>query len=151
MKEIPLTQGKVALVDDRDFDLISRFKWYAIRMGKLIYAAHQQRVRPGYGGQRLILMHIMIMSDSRVGYECDHIDGDGLNNTRGNLRMVTRRQNCQNYHIPKTSRYSGVSWDKRYENWQAHVWFGQTHIALGRFDDEHEAYAEYCGAVKSNE
>ena len=151
MKEIPLTQEKVALVDDEDFEQLSQFKWYAIRMGRLIYAAHQQRVFSGYSGQRLLLMHSQILKRHSNAVEVDHIDGNGLNNIRSNLRLVTRRQNCQNYHITKTSRFPGVSWDKTYGRWQSHVWFGQTHIALGRFDTEEEAYSEYVGAIASND
>jgi hypothetical protein len=96
MKEIPLTQGKVALVDDEDFESIANHKWCAHQRGNTFYA---ERSRFGNRGGT-ILMHREILSTSDTALEIDHIDGNGLNNTRANLRVVTHAENMKNQHQP---------------------------------------------------
>lgn len=154
MKEIILTQGKVALVDDGDYEFLNKFKWYAKKSRLTFYAVHNIRFFSGYGGQRQLTMHHMILGKSIDLLQCDHIDGNGLNNQRLNLRIVTSRQNCQNLHINRTSRYPGVSYRKgkcRTKPWIAHIWFG-SHIqkVLGYFQTEEEAYAAYVKALQNN-
>ncbi len=103
-KEIPLTQGLVAIVDDADYEYLSQFKWCARKAGNTYYAVRQEN-------KRFICMHIQIIG-RRPGLEIDHIDGNGLNNRRSNLRFVTLRQNQQNRLYRRYSKYHGVSWDK---------------------------------------
>ncbi len=87
MKEIPLTQGKVALVDDEDYEYLTQWKWcynrYAVRC--IGPKNHRQR----------IAMHQVILNPPE-GLETDHIDRNKLNNQRSNLRAVTRSENMQN-------------------------------------------------------
>lgn len=105
-REIQLTKGQVALVDDQDFDWLSGFKWYAhvrTEEGKF-YAARSKVV--GFGlpqgkynrRQRriIVLMHGEIMGDVPLGMTIDHEDRNGLNNQRYNLRFVTHQQNVIN-------------------------------------------------------
>src|SRR5882724_7878623 len=84
MKEIQLTQGKIALVDDEDFERVNQFKWFLLtsNLHDKLYA--YSRV-PG-------LMHRFIMS-APTGFDVDHIDNDGLNDQKSNLRICTRSQN----------------------------------------------------------
>ena len=107
MKEIQLTQGKMALVDDEDFEYLSQWKWQAKRDGRRFYAIrHQSTIN---GKRPLIYMH-RVLTGAEKGMEVDHIDMDGLNNQRSNLRKCTKQQNCQNRKaLPGNSVFKGVS------------------------------------------
>jgi len=144
MKTIELTQGKVALVDDEDFDELNQYKWYANKKGKAFYAMRYTR-----GGKlrTAILMHRAI-TNFPEGMDVDHINGDGLNNCRTNLRIVTRRQNMQNRHTPKSSIYPGVCWQKDREKWQSLISINGKRKHLGHFDLEVEAYNAYLKALE---
>src|SRR3989304_2105986 len=86
MKEIQLSQGKVALVDDEDFEMLNRYKWSAMR-GANTYYAYTHIILES-GKRTSIAMHRVIMQ-TPVGYETDHRDRNGLNNQRFNLRICT--------------------------------------------------------------
>lgn len=81
-------------------------------------------------------------------YQIDHIDGNGLNNTRDNLRIVSCRQNNQNRHISKSSKYPGVSFNKFRGKWHAYIRVGKKRKHLGYFNTEEEAFNVYKHAVK---
>ena len=78
----------------------------------------------------------------------DHIDGDPLNNTRNNLRVVTPRQNMQNKHVKKTSKYPGVLWIKSRHKWRTEIKTKGKSIHLGYFSDEREAAKAYEKACR---
>jgi hypothetical protein len=147
MKEISLTQGKVALVDDEDFDRLNKFKWFAHKRHGIFYAGRQVTVvyipETKYCKQKIVHMHRLIMevpSDKMI----DHIDGEGLNNQKSNLRAVTNRQNLQNLHRrKKTSRFPGVSWQINDKKWQSGICINRIHHYLGEFSSEEEAFAMY--------
>ena len=146
-REITLTQGKVAIVDATDYESLAGFRWYAWRPA---------RSRTWYAGRNIangtLLMHRQIMSAPR-GFCVDHRDGDGLKNTRENLRLATHRQNLQNrqhLYVGKTSRFLGVCWDKSRNKWLAQIRAGQPvtgplsrRIHLGRYADEADAARAY--------
>jgi hypothetical protein len=143
MKTIPLTQGKVALVDDVDWAALSAVKWSAhidkSRKTQTFYAVRSVRW-PGGGMRRIERMHRLILARKlgrpiAPGMECDHEDGDGLNNTRYNLRERTRRGNGENLHVDKSSQYIGVSWNQRDKRWKAQVQNGKI-VYLGYFATE---------------
>lgn len=148
MKEILLTQGKVALVDDEDYPELSKFKWYAHKDYNTLYALRKSsRVN---GKQHTIPMHSVILGTPK-GMETDHINGNGLDNRRENLREVTTRENAQNRHTPKTSKYPGVTWHKQRGKWQANIRVAGKLNYLGLYGDEETAgivYAMACNAVK---
>ena len=147
MKEIQLTQGKVALVDDEDFEWLNQFKWYAKKDKKTYYAAREIRLPEK---RKTVLMHQVILSDLPKGLMRDHRDGDGLNNQRENLRFVTSRQNSQNRkNITKTSQYPGVDSVGENLRWRARIRKKGKIRLLGRFDTEQEAYEAYKKAVES--
>lgn len=128
MKTIPLTQGKVALVDDSDYRAISKFKWHARKGGNGNWYAvrpltrSEKKVR-GYknGGGMAMHRHLLIeCSSDRV----DHKDGNGLNNQRSNLRFATIGENNRNKLIEpnrNSSGYKGVSWVPRIKRWRARI------------------------------
>lgn len=107
MKEIPLGRGHVALVDDEDFEVLSQTEWRALRgsKSKVLYAI---AVSPKPA--RILTMHSLLL-EKRVGVTVDHIDRNGLNNQRSNLRYATKAQ--QEYNKPKKTgtlhKYKGVA------------------------------------------
>jgi hypothetical protein len=107
-REIPLTQGKVALVDDADYQWLMQWKWYFLARKIGGYAVRQVR---GPHGQILTYMHRVIVTPP-AGLQVDHIDGNKLNNVRSNLRIATQSQNCANKPAKEgiTSGYKGVMW-----------------------------------------
>ena len=141
MKEIKLTQGKVALVDDSDFEILNKYKWCLLKGYNTFYAQRRIGVKEP-GTRRYIMMHTAIMGELPKGYEIDHKDGNGFNNQRDNLRLVTRRQNMQNRRQLKSSQYPGVHWDKKSARWHSV-------IQIGSYLSEEEAFDAYRHAVES--
>jgi hypothetical protein len=139
MKEIHITKGKVAIVDDADYDLLSRYKWYAATTRNKWYAETTLPQR------RNVRMHSMLLPPI-PGKRVDHINGDGLDNRRDNLRLATQRQN--NFNRIKcltvmgkslTSKFKGVSWDQKRGKWRANINIFRKQKSMGRFDDEYLA------------
>ena len=97
MREICLTMGKVAIVDDEDYGELSRFKWHAVRDGRVFYAVRNSPRRGGERG-RLIYMHRQLL-EAEPGQRVDHIDRDGLNNSQSNLRFASHSMNCANQRL----------------------------------------------------
>jgi len=143
-KIIPLTQGKVAIVDDEDYEYLNQFKWYARKHRNTFYAARNIYRN---GKQTVLSMHTAVMGRKK-GLEIDHINGNGLDNRRSNLRFVTHRQNLQNRHTAKTSKYPGVNWSKIAHKWRAYIEINGKQIHLGYFNNEYEAYLAYQKAVE---
>lgn len=137
MKTIELTQGKVALVDDQDYEMLSKFEWCAARDDARIYAASGR-------GTASLKMHSLILCPPD-GYCVDHIDGNGLNNQRNNLRLATTAQNCRNRRksMGKSSRFKGVHWCNTHKKWIASIRFDYKGISLGTFHDEDKAAMAY--------
>lgn len=137
MKEIPLTQGKVAIVDDDDFEWLSKWKWY-YNQG---YAVRTEDIP---GKQKTVLMHAQIMGTPK-GMQTDHRDMNTLNNCKANLRICTfseNKFNC-NKQSNNTSGYKGVTWDKRNKKWYAQIEFQKKNIGIGHFDNPQEAAKMY--------
>lgn len=138
MKQIILTKGKVALVDDADYDWLNQWKWYASKGGNTFYAV--RGVRNG-DKMKFILMHrevLGIIDNEIVG---DHKDHDGLNNQRENLRCATRLQNSSNMvgYKNSTSKYLGVSWSKTNKKWHSQLVHNGKKYSIGFFEDERKA------------
>lgn len=139
MKQIPLTQGKVALVDDEDYSTLSQHKWHYHKTG---YA----RRNINRNGKFITeYMHRRVLD----GKEIDHKDGNRLNNTRENLRVCTHSQNIANskFVSRNTSGYRGVS--KRGNAWDAHVVINGKQKSVGRFTDIRDAARAYNQAALS--
>jgi hypothetical protein len=132
IRYIPLTKGKVAIVDAADYAWLSRWKWHAEESGPGRFYA--SRATPGLGR---IGMHRVIMNPPK-GMLVDHIDGNGLNNRRCNLRICTPQENAYNTRPAcNKPRFKGVT--PCGHLWWASVWHdGQEH-ELGLFDDEIQA------------
>ena len=143
MAEIPLTQGKVALIDDADLPLGQDRKWYALRRnsGEGWYAVSNISRRIGGG---TVYMHRLLFPDA---IRVDHKNNDGLDNRRstGNVRPCTQGQNLANQ--PKcrggSSRFKGVYWEKSRGRWAVRVGYRGRHVWLGYFADEVAAAKAY--------
>jgi hypothetical protein len=142
LREIHLGQGFVALVDDEDYERVSHLSWYAQVTPSTAYAVHNKRI-PNQGWKKLRL-HRLIMG-APDDAEVDHIDGNGLNNQRYNLRIVTRADNMKNKNIYKnnSSGYKGVTWDTSRNKWRAQVGFNGKSVTIGRFGNLEDAAQAY--------
>lgn len=145
-REIALTKGYVAIVDDDDFDQLSQWKWCVVMTGransKRPYAA---RVAQKDGAPRMILMHRRLC-ETPTGKVVDHINRNSLDNRRNNLRVCTRGENSQNspsHNDSHSSHYKGVCWHKRRGKWCAR--FRGRH--LGVFLNEKDAALAYDSAA----
>jgi hypothetical protein len=137
MKTIPLTQGKVAIVDDEDYEELNKYKWHADDSTGLWYAKRNVGIE---GKRTTIKMHRQLMGFPE-GKEIDHINHDGLDNRRENLRVCTHGQNQRNHLRRKdnTSGLIGVSWHTIAKKWRAYIQKDKTLIHIGYFNDKTEA------------
>lgn len=146
-KEIPLTQGKIAIVDAADYEWLNQWKWCAwkVKTHHTYYAIRTQRIN---GKNTTIRMHRLIL-DAKGGEQADHIDGNGLNNSRDNLRIATPLQNTHNSRRPinNTSGYKGVYWHKRTGKWMARININNKRKHLGLFTSPEEAAKAYDTAA----
>ena len=144
MKKIRLTQGKVSLVDDEDFKMLNKFKWYLVDQGKTYNAG---RKAPAIKGKRgVIRMHHAILGFPSNGFVTDHADGDGLNNQRYNLSFVTHRQNTHNRKNQikqKSSQYPGVQWKGGKNEWRTRIYIDGKIKEIGSFEKEIDAFNAY--------
>lgn len=150
MKEIPVRKGKNALVDDEDFEMLSKFRWFTFPRQYGTSYVLMKIPKSADMGKGQVAMHRLIMTPEEWE-EVDHIDGDGFNNQKSNLRIVTHRQNGQNWHGKKTSRYPGVDWVKRLGKWRANIRINGKKVYLGVSDDEDEAFQMYKDACDALE
>ena len=140
-RTIPLSGGFVALVDEEDYGRLSQHKWFAQRGKRTTYAARDQHAP----ARRRMYMHreILGLPDGRT-MNADHKNGNGLDNRRENLRVGTQSQNLANRAgWGKTSRYKGVTWNKKRGVWVASVCVNYKHHFLGHFSLEEEAARAY--------
>ncbi len=146
MKRIPLGKsGLFALVDDEDYDDLSRFKWYKYKNPNrsTIYAVRKFKLDEKYKSE---YMHKRLTGFNQT----DHINGDGLDNQRQNLRSCSNSQNRANtpkQKNAKTSVYKGVYWHKGDQKWMVRIQVNYKSIYLGSFEDEMQAARAYDAAA----
>jgi len=149
-RKIPLTQGKFALVDPEDYQELSKYKWFAIRSPRGFYAARSVGSNRRKTGQQTIRMHQVILKPPE-GKFIDHINHNGLDNRRSNLRICTLQQNIWNMRKQRgncASQYKGVTWRKDIGKWQARITCNGELLSIGLFDDEKAAAAAYDKKAK---
>jgi hypothetical protein len=142
-RRIPLTQGKFAIVDPEDYDRLSRYKWFAMRSRRGFYAIRM--VTTKNGRRKKIRMHRQILN-APADKLVDHINHNGLDNRKANLRIVTNMQNSWNKRKQKgdySSQYKGVSWAKRVGKWHTEIYCNGSKIFIGYFDDQVAAAKAY--------
>lgn len=138
-KEIELTKGKVAIVDDEDFEWLSQWKW---NCNKREYARRKGRVSDGDRCGKYVAMHREIVH-CPDGYVVDHIDGNTLNNQKSNLRICTQKDNVRNSsnYSSMMGNYKGVT--KREKSFMVRIGVDFDRIYIGRFSDEIAAANAY--------
>ncbi len=145
MREILLTQGKVAFVDDTDYEELSKHKWCAHKHSSGNFYA--MRMPTQINGKR----HTIYMAREILGLkhgdkrQADHIDHNTLNNCQVNLRVCTNQQNQMNQksHLNKTSQFKGVSWNKQHNKWYAQIMINGITKSLGFWNTEEVAALAY--------
>ena len=140
---MPLTRGYVALVDDEDYDRVSAGSWQVLGHRRTRYA-----VRPSGHGKPTIYMHRMILG-AQPGQLVDHINHDGLDNRKANVRLCSPSQNMANQEKNRagTSRFKGVHRVKGYDRWRASIFYGGKTRHLGSFGSEEDAARVYDTAA----
>ena len=146
VKEIQLTQGKVALVDDADYEWLNQWKWYAKKERGTFYAV--RGINKG-GDRRSIRMHRLILGLTDPKDFGDHKDMDGLNNQRNNLRKCSHAQNQRNRngHRNSASKFKGVTFRTKDNMWYAQIKYNKKLTHLGGFKTEIEAAQKYNEAA----
>lgn len=137
MKEIKLTgkydNERVVLVDDEDYERVSLFKWSLLKNKTVEYAKNSS----------IGLMHRMILKIDDKNQHVDHLDHNGLNNQKSNLRLCTVSENMRNRRKiiskPTSSKYIGVYWSNFYNDWKARYYYQKNRCFTGSFDTEVEA------------
>lgn len=149
MREIPLTKGRVAIVDDDDYARISSHKWYVCETrGIALYAARKEKLTNGK--RKMILMHREILD---IDGEIDHINRNGLDNRRSNLREATRQMQTQNRMGKRASSslYKGVSltiFKSGNKRWKAQYRKDGKTVHIGYFGSEEEAARAYDAVAR---
>lgn len=140
-KEIKLSRGLVAIVDDADFDWLNQWKWSALKVGKKAKKFYAVRM----AGKKMVLMHRLI-AGAHQGVNTDHKDGNSLDNQRHNLRLCNQSQNTLNAspHKDKVgSKFKGVHWHRQRRKFVAE--FRGKYIGI--FADEIQAARAYDAAA----
>ena len=153
MKKIPLSKtgkvhkGKYTLVDDEDYEYLMQWNWYAIKSAKCFYAKRVEYSK-GRSSERVFPMQNVVMKVTDKKLMVDHINMDGLDNRKSNLRIATRSQNGMNRRksINCTSKYKGVH--LKYKNgWICQIRFNNKQKHLGVFKNEKAAAKAYDKAA----
>lgn len=140
--EVPLNEGFVAIVDQDDLPLITGRKWWPVKTKHTTYAA------TWIDGKNVQLHKIILPTGD--GEEPDHVNGDGLDNRRSNLRPVTRSQNLMNQRMRdnNTSGFKGVSWHVQRGRWQSRIMFEKKSRYLGLYLNAEDAAHAYDDAAR---
>jgi hypothetical protein len=146
---VPLTRGFVAQIDASDLHKVAGFNWFAVVQSYTVYAVRRVSGVKGRGSK--ISMHRQIIGATDE-VQVDHVDLNGLNNRRKNLRIATPQQNCFNRRKTRanTSGFKGVCWNRKSRKWQAGIRINGRSMHLGLFETPELAYEAYCSAAKSS-
>jgi AP2 domain len=140
--------GRVALVEDSDYDFVMQHRWYLreiMRPGRRTWGPY---AATSIGREKTVFMHCLLMGAKGI----DHVNGNGLDNRRSNLRPATNGQNMWNRrpNLNHSSQYKGVQWAPNCGNgkWRANIKVNGTSFTLGFFTDEREAAEAYDAAAR---
>jgi hypothetical protein len=154
-RTIPLTKGLFAIVDPDDYHRLVNFNWHANKSAHTHYAVRYlpkgNVVSPSNRRKNKIeYMHHLII-DIPEGLFCDHINHNGLDNRKANLRPATLAQNIRHrrkFKSPSRSKYKGLTWRKKEKAWHVRIYTNGKRIFIGSFKDEFAAAKAYDRAAK---
>ena len=150
VKKICLSQGKSALVDSDHYEMLSKWKWCFHHTG---YAVRTIKTKLPYGRRKshMVFMH-RVVNGTPKGMYTDHINGDKLDNRKGNLRSATKAQSSMNTspHKKSSSRHKGVVFHKKLGKWQSQIRINGKQKHLGVFEHEDDAALAYNSAAKKH-
>ena len=142
-RRIQLSLGKEAIVDEEDYSrLIAMGSWYAKMShagSRTLYAARKKN-----GARSLVYMHRVILN-APSHLQVDHINGNGLDNRKSNIRLCAQADNLRNRGANKhsSSKFKGVVWDKQHNKWRAQIGSKGKTLFLGCFEDQAKAARAY--------
>jgi hypothetical protein len=150
MRELQISKGCTALVDDEDFELVSKWRWSYCKG----YAVRRERYGPRKENRaKWIYLHRFVLGlTDNSGLSTDHINRNRLDCRKENLRLVSHRENCLNtpkktYKHGASSKYKGVSFNKKLKKWRARVYEHGKEMLVGNFLTEDEAALAYNAMV----
>lgn len=148
---IPLAQDQYTLISEEDSDL-AEMRWCAKKEPRNLYYAMRgtwDGIKKSSEYLHCVILERIIGRPLKRGEKCDHADGNGLNNTRNNLRLATNAENARNRRARITSKsgFKGVSWHKGNRRWVSAIKTNNGLISLGYFNTPEEAHAAYCEAA----
>jgi hypothetical protein len=146
--ELLVNQNQTILLDEEDLPIFKKYKWYANRHQSTWYA--QAHTRQENGKDTIIRLHRALFNFPIRSIEVDHKDGNGLNNSRQNLRLCSHAENRKNTKTPSsnTSGFKGVYRHTQTGKWVASINIKTKNKNLGSFATPEEAYEVYCKAAK---
>ncbi|MFC1782274.1 HNH endonuclease [Planctomycetota bacterium] len=152
MAFLPLTQGHVAIVDEEDLEYLQQWNWYINRYrSNLIYPIRKERISVGNWKPRKLHHEVLRLKvPLPKGKVIDHINHDTLDCRKGNLRVCSMSENnCNRRPWGKimTSKYKGVTWQKRYQHWEVAISLNHKRQWLGHFKSEYDAVMAYNAAA----
>jgi len=150
MKLLKLTNNKQTLLDDQDYEWTKRFIWKARKQGHNYYAythgGPNSELRKNVIQSSIALHRELLGLDFLDKRQVDHINGNGLDNRRFNLRVCTALENTWNRHVKsKTSKYKGIH--KKGKRWSARIKIGKSYKHLGYYNTDIEAALAYDKAA----
>jgi hypothetical protein len=132
MKEISLNKGFTTQVDDEDYKYLNQFKWRVAIYNHTSYARRTLWIK---GENRSISLHMhRVILNVPIGMQVDHIDHNGLNNQKSNIRICTETQNHRNKK--PNGKYRGISWVPKLKKWRAYIFINNRQIWVGAFIDD---------------
>ncbi|UUT18437.1 AP2 domain-containing protein [Bacillus velezensis] len=143
-REIVALGGHLFFVDEDDFAMMSKYRWFKDSKGYAI--ANTPRIK---GKKTTVKMHRLI-TGAKIGEVVDHINGDPADNRKINLRITTQSQNTKNVTTRRrnnASGYKGVSWDRKKKKWMAKITVNYRAIYLGRHESKVDAAKAYNEAA----
>jgi len=134
--------GVAVLVDKEDVDRVMSLKWHSRRVGYTRYVTHTSGYKDTY---KKTPLHRFILGITDPSLVVDHINGNGLDNRKANLRICTQAQNTINKRMQKnnTSGFKGVTWHYKNRKWMAQITYQGKHKYIGTYSSKDEAYEAY--------